>query len=86
MWPFVPTASVARVQRMEFPTWEELQEDAPAQAVVGMAFVCVGLVLFMARGQLRAWLDELPGGRVVSFVYPLNGFPSRAGAVIERMA
>ena len=58
MWPFVPTASVARVQRMEFPTWEELQEDAPAQAVVGMAFVCVGLVLFMARGQLRAWLDE----------------------------
>lgn len=43
---------------MEFPTWEELQEDAPAQAVVGMAFVCVGLVLFMARGQLRAWLDE----------------------------
>ena len=35
---------------------------------------------------LRAWLDELPGGRVVSFVYPLNGFPSRAGAVIERMA
>ena len=33
---------------------------------------------------LRAWLDGLPDAQVTSFVYPLNGSASRAGAVVER--